>query len=455
LSEPSLKKMADQIKNDPSAWKYLNVVADAEKISMVLEEATRVGLYNAAKRNNKVSIESMMQSREGTVDFGVHGSDPAIRKFSSATAFFNPGVQSFDRFIRAFKDNPGSATFKAFASVTVPSILLYMKNKDDPDYYEIPQWRRDLFWNIKVGDKNSAVQWISIVKPFVLGQVFGSAPERFLEWVHTKDPKAFKGLMGSLIDSALPTQGDPAGAFLPTIFKPWIENVGPGGWSFFKERPIVPEGKQDMLPELQYGKYATETAKAIGLRLGYSPAKIENIIQGYTGGAGALSLKALDLSGEALTGKKAEKRPSEWADYQVISAFVGRPVESDPQSLRDFYDEAKEIESAYKSYMDRMKNNDIPSVKRILKQHPMLMLSPTVNNLKSNISNLDKMIDTIVGSRMSDDKKRKEIKSLEIIRMKIAKVSTRVMEGKTQKDANPDTLPKPATEKGSDSKETP
>src|SRR5207253_2735319 len=73
---------------------------------------------------------------------------------------------------------------RAAVGITLPSVLLHFANRDEEGYAEIPQWQRDLFWLVKMGD-----HWIRIPKPFELGMVFGSIPERLLEFADTHDPK--------------------------------------------------------------------------------------------------------------------------------------------------------------------------------------------------------------------------------------------------------------------------
>ena len=121
------------------------------------------------------------------------------------------------------------------------------------------------------------------------------------------------------------------------------------------------------------------------------------------------------------------------ADLPIIKAFVGRPVESDPQSLRDFYDEAKEIDAAYKSFRDQMKDMKFERANEILRQYPKLMISPTVDSIKQSVSSMDKMIDAISGSYMSDDKKRVALRSVERIRLRTVQLANMMMEGGTGK----------------------
>ena len=60
--------------------------------------------------------------------------------------FFNAQLEGIDKSARAFRENPSSFAIKAAASVTLPSVLLWMANKDDARYRELPQWQKDLFW---------------------------------------------------------------------------------------------------------------------------------------------------------------------------------------------------------------------------------------------------------------------------------------------------------------------
>jgi len=431
LGRKNLEQMTKHIRGDESALKYLNVINDAQQISLVIEQATRLGIYKAAIREGKTPVEAGFISREGTVDFGVHGESKGLKTFSGMTAFFNPAIQGTDRFIRAHKDNPLSTSAKAVASVTIHSVILWYINKDDPDYKELPRWQKDLFWMVKVGNKDDAVTWARIPKPFLYGQIYGSAPERFLTYLDTKDPKAVKDFAQTLIDSSTPAQGDPAGVFLPTAIKPLIENAT--NWSFFGEKPIVPQAKENLLPYMQYGKYTTETAKMIGKKLNWSPAKIENFVRGVSGGTGQYTLEGMDLALSMISGKEEKgKRPREWADVPLVKGFITRPVETDPQSLRDFYENAKEIDASYKSYRESLKTLDIKESEVIRKEYPKLLLYPSIESIRDSISNINKQVDLVSKSNSSEDDKRKSIRKLEQIRMKLAQTGNKLMEGKVR-----------------------
>src|SRR5690606_25922156 len=128
---------------------------------------------------------------------------------------------------------------------------------------------------------------IFIPKPWELGMVFGSAPERMMQWALEHDPHAFDGLAEDFQEAFLPGKvWPPEGAlgWLPDVLLPWIEAVT--NHSTFLNRPIVPEGEQNLLPPEQYGSRQTHTSREIGALLGVSPRKVEHVVRGYSAGLG-------------------------------------------------------------------------------------------------------------------------------------------------------------------------
>jgi hypothetical protein len=426
LNRDSLLKITKRLQGNESALKHLNIINDAQQISQVIEIATRLGMYKAALRAGKSDIKAGFLSREGTVDFGVHGSSKPLQQFSSMTAFFNPALQGTDRFIRAHKDNPKNVVLKATTAITIPTVLLWMLNKDDDGYKELPQYQKDLFWMIRVGKDGDPVEFARIPKPFLYGQVYGSSVERFLDYIYSRDVNAFDGFLEALLASSTPIQGDAAGSILPTAIKPLVENAT--NWSFFKEAPIVSESKEDLMPYLQHGKYTSETAKILGKKFGWSPAKIENFVKGYTGTSGQYALDGMDMALSALDVTSNEKRPRELADVPLLKGFVTRPVVSNPESLSEFYKKADEISAEYKSYQQEIKDMDISDQKELLKQYPELVLYPSIESTRSVISDINRQIEEIISSKkLSDDSKRKTIHRLETIRMKMAKMELKYL----------------------------
>jgi len=416
LSPVQLKKSLNELKNNPSLIKKLNILTIPGDISQLSEQATRVGVYKAAIRAGKTPIEAGFESREATVDFGRKGAK--TKDVNAVIAFFNAGIQGVDKTVRTAREDPMGFTAKGIALITIPSLLLYLKNREDPNYKEIPRWERDLFWVTRVGET-----YVRIPKAFTYGQIFGSIQERFFEYMDSVDKLAFDGLAKSIYDSLSPVSGDPMSGLIPTAFKPLIENQT--NWSFFKERQIVPESKEKLLPEYQYTKYTTESAKLLGRVLKKSPAQLENLVQGWFGGAGKYGLEysgGLINAVKRATGQKVEsKRPTELSDIIGIKGFVARSPESDSESIRDFYKNRESLNSTYQTYLSLIKQSKWDEVKQLKEKYPRYYYSKTMDKYADIISAYDKQIDYIISNaKLSEQEKRIKIKNLETKRMELA-----------------------------------
>jgi len=197
--------------------------------------------------------------------------------------------------------------------ITLPSILLWLLHRDDERYKEQPAWMKNLTWTLGwMGDIP-----ILLPKPFVPGIVFGSIPERTLEWIARQDPAAFRGIGRALTEGLLP-------GFVPTAIAPIIENLS--NYNFFRDRPIVPEGKKELLPEEQVADYTSATARLIGRGFDWSPAKIENWLQGWFGGMAQHGLAISDflLRQLGLAEEFPEKPAPSPKEIPFVGAFVGR-----------------------------------------------------------------------------------------------------------------------------------
>ncbi len=153
---------------------------------------------------------------------------------------------------------------------------------------------------------------------------------------------------------------------IPTFLVPWLENKA--NYSFFFDRKIVPPGREDLPPEYQYAPYTTEAAKSLGQIMGKlpyihktdfaSPAKIENLVRGWTGGLGyyALQIASGGLKAAGAVEAGPEKPSSTFADIPLVKAFAVRYPSSSAESIQEFYDSYKEaagMEKAITSLMGK------------------------------------------------------------------------------------------------------
>ena len=74
------------------------------------------------------------------------------------------------------------------------------------------------------------------------------------------------------------------GPLIPAAFKPIIESAA--DHSFYTGQSITGARNAGVEAEYQYGENTPEMLKQLGMALHMSPAKIEHVVRGYTGGLG-------------------------------------------------------------------------------------------------------------------------------------------------------------------------
>lgn len=334
LDRQYLQKNLQELMRHPVRNMVKNPIELLRMLTEFSEAGTRIGEFKRARKKGAGIEEAAFASREVTLDFAKKGSIGKI--VNNLVAFWSANLLGTDKMIRSFKERPGPTTMRVAASITLPSILLVLHNRQDERWKEIPQWQKDLFWIVMTEDHI----W-RIPKPFEMGILFGSTAERVTEFILDNDPAAFDGILKSLGRGASP------GVF-PTVMVPVIEDIA--NRSLFLDRPIVPANREDLLPEYQYKPYTTEAAKAMGKLLGklpplkesrhISPAIMENYIRGWSGGLGMHVLKVADLALRKAGALPDPVKPApSLADIPVIKAFVVRHPSASAESIHKFYDQ--------------------------------------------------------------------------------------------------------------------
>ncbi|MFA5149277.1 MAG: LPD38 domain-containing protein, partial [Candidatus Omnitrophota bacterium] len=313
-------------------------------------------------------------------------------------------------------------TLKALIAVTLPSILLYFANRDDPRWKEIPQWQKDLFWIIFT-DENI----YRIPKPFELGVIFGSLPERILEYIDTQDRTVLNEYADSLLGVLTP-------GLLPNVAQPFVENIA--NYSFFLDRPIVPNSVSALPAEYQYGEYTSEVAKGLGKIINYSPAMIDNVFYSWSGGLGNYAVDTMDaiMAGTGIT-NPPPKPTDTLADTPVVKAFVVRnPIGSSSRSVNRFYEELAKYtagESLLKKFMAEGNKEEFESYRAA---HPELLFqydydnksfysasARYLRNVTNVLAEIRKRQDIVYDSRtMSPEEKRKVIDELDTVKTKVS-----------------------------------
>lgn len=356
----------------------------------------------------KQILDAAWVSRETSVDAARIGSK--MKALNMISAFLNAKVQDTDRITRLLATGTAqeraSAALKIGAFVTAPSVLLWMVNRDDSRYQNLPDWQKNAFWIVltdrweqatpemaaarpadQIRIRNGVLEVnngniFRLPKPFSMGVVFGSGPERLLDKYVKEKPDAFKNYGHAIMEA---TVGD----LVPTGIAPMVEQAM--NRSIMSGRTIIPHHLEGQLPEYQYTGYTTELAKLLGRTFGAmpgvkswsldqehpflggaaramsSPMLIENYVRGFTGTLGQDAFKAVDYAMRKVGLLPDPIKPTgSLADIPVVAAFSVRHPTASAQVIQDFHDELHHLKVFTRTFEARAKEGDIEGMQRLV-----------------------------------------------------------------------------------------
>ena len=448
LDRTTLQKTVNSLLTDKSLYHdtFKNAIKNPIEFLRILSEygemGTRIGEFKkGVKQEGETKagiLESAMSAREISLDYAKKGSIGKI--INSLVAFWNANVLDIAKFyqhhardIKSFPLPPGGhkiplpTTLKALAAITIPSIVLAIINHDDEEIKQVPGWQKDLFWLIKA---NGVI--LRIPKPFLLGLVYGTIPERLVNLILDKDPHAFDNFLHTFARGALP-------GVIPTTAIPIIENWA--NKSYFLDRPIVPRNREKVLPEYQYQPYTTELAKQLGKILSKipyagetsiaSPAKIENLIQGWTGGLGKHALNIADYALRKAGALENKIKPTKTlADMPLIKGFVVRYPSSSAESIQKFYNNYEKLTSTISTARGLAKEFKEKEATGLIEQEQITIKMQTDMNLYYNaLGNANEFIHMVYDNpEIKADEKRRLIDNTYLDMINIAKEGNKIFE---------------------------
>lgn len=272
-------------RNKKGVRKFFNTIH--EKVTWLNENAEsiwRFNEYRAGIERYGDTPEGRMKAIQAAADVTTNfsRSGPATKSLDSFVPYLNASIQGLDKTARQIKNHPFTTTRRALELITLPTLVLWMINKDDEDYQDLNNRTKDNYFCIPRGDGT----FIKIPKSREYGVVFGAAFERALRaWMQGEDiATAFKGLGSQLMTNLAPSN-------------PVTDNIFADIYDLktnrdFAGRAIVPERMQGLSPENQYD-YSTSGAgrtlanlwnATVGRGLGkVSPIQVDYLIDSNLG----------------------------------------------------------------------------------------------------------------------------------------------------------------------------
>lgn len=311
-----------------------------QAIGSRIENANRNAVYKAAIDAGRSPKEAAYLARD-LMDFSMQGDSAAIQMLADVLPFFNARLQGLYKLYRqGGKKKLRKALLARAGTITATTIGLLAWNllMHGEGYDELEEWDKDTYWHIAPGTDYH----VRIPKPFELGVLFATIPERVMLATMGRDRlDQFGKSMLAQVGGTLAMNPVPQGV-MPMI-ELWANK------SAFTGRPIHNMGDEALLPEAIAEWYTSDTAKLIAEflparerpivgGLAASPKQIEHLWNGYTGTVGAYALDTVDWLVRQVEG--APERPElAWSELPLLKAIYRGDME--PRSTRyttEFYD---------------------------------------------------------------------------------------------------------------------
>lgn len=318
-----------------------------KNLSEAAENANRLATYEAAIKSGKSKAQAAFESRD-LMDFSMMGASNIMINLSDMLPFFNARMQGLSKLGRGIKENPREV-LKRGGMITAASLALMALNWDDKRYEELQDWDKDTYWHAWIGG-----QHIRFPKPFEIGLMFGTLPERFVRALGGKDTGAKFGKL--VAHNFMETM-----AFnpIPQVAMPIAEAYV--NYDFFKGGPIENMADSNLMAGARYNDQTSLLMREVGEATNMSPKMLDHIVMGYTGSLGGYVMGATNLLMRNL--KDYGETPAMRLDELPVikSFFRGSDPAKSTQFTEDFYrmmTEANQINSTINSFRKQGRGDD-------------------------------------------------------------------------------------------------
>ncbi len=401
-SEDKVKSYLDSMVTTSKKFASLYI-----EIGEAMENANRLAVFKAAQDSGKSLHEALFDSKD-LMDFSLRGQWTMVQVMSDVLPFFNARLQGLYKLGREARRDPRVLGLVATriaargAVMALAATALVAAYSGDDRYEELEEWDKDANWHFWVNGVH-----YRIPKPFELGIVFGTIPERIYRLAAGYDR------FGETVQSMT------HGITTTLEFNPIPQAVRPAAeiyfnFDLFRQRPIETMSDQAKLPQDRYTAMTSPTMAEIGRATGVSPKKIEYAWNGYLGTVGTYFLGIVDMLVKNVRG---DVEPT-WRieDYPIIGSFVRTGPAWSTEYQTELYEMLREAEQTHRSIRDKFRSGEENAADRLLDEKAALLdVRKTLRRTATRLSTLRKRRDVVMRDpEMSPAQKRAELDQIQI-----------------------------------------
>jgi hypothetical protein len=391
------------------------------EVSNKSDSATRQVVYEDTLQNlmskgvSRVDAESeaIFQAME-VLNFSRRGNSIALRMVAATVPFLNARIQGIDVMQRAWRGQYSSnrkgkleaqrSFFARGGIIAMATLALAYANNDSEEYKAASDYEQDNFWIIPMP---FGLEALKIPIPFEVGLVFKTFPERSARVL--LGDELTRDLWDTTLRAVFSTLEVPI--FGPQATLPALEVIA--NHSLFTGRPVESPFLSGKPSEERFNRYTTELAKYAGEKSGFSPIKIQHLIDGYAGTVGSyivgstawLFRQATDAP--TVPAWRVDQIPVIGSTFQSAESAQGQISE-----WTEFYYSVNTIASTIEYAREAKDTKRVERLKRENKK--ILAVMPKLNRINAKMNKLRTKEDKIWNSRTMDkDKKREELDKID------------------------------------------
>jgi hypothetical protein len=318
---------------------------------------------------------------------------------------------------RSSKEDPRRFAY-VIGATALASLALLAAYSDDDDWKKREEWDRNNYWWFKLG----GIAY-RIPKPFEVGAI-ATLAERSAEYLLDNEMtgKRYRSQILSLIGDNLSMNP------IPQAVKPLLDVYA--NKDSFTGRHIENMGMERLKPEYRVRAdtsmvsrgISSVTNSAAGLigAQSLSPVQVEHLIRGYFGWLGMFVTSAADIVARPATGQKDQPTPDYWR--RATGGLVADLREAPSRYVSQVYEQAKEIEQAYATYRELLKQGAQEEASSFLTENSAAIHSKKMmQHVKTRLSKINETIRQIERSDMTADQKTEAILALRMKQNELAK----------------------------------